>query len=189
MTSPHRIATVETDTEYRAIEATLLESARGRWFLAEHGRRARRMDNALLEDALARLKTSLREPTALLTQLAAEVELIRGLVQQARTTLVQRDAAPSAGDTAAERVEPTVQRLLRLAEDVHELTWTLQGREGRDFDQGTCEQIARQAAAMYALSAHQGAATEAKLDSLRGLDAAERRLAALIDMIGHEARG
>ena len=59
----HRLShaqTPETDDEYRAIEAALLESARGRWFLAEHGRRARRLDSALLEDAIGRLQTSLR---------------------------------------------------------------------------------------------------------------------------------
>ena len=28
----------DIETEYRSIEAALLESARGRWFLAEHGR-------------------------------------------------------------------------------------------------------------------------------------------------------
>ena len=61
----HRLApanAVETDDEYRAIEAALLESARGRWFLAEHGRRARRFDSALLDDAIGRLQSSLRQP-------------------------------------------------------------------------------------------------------------------------------
>ena len=29
----------DPEGEYRAIESALLESARGRWFLAEHGRR------------------------------------------------------------------------------------------------------------------------------------------------------
>ena len=37
---------VNPETEYRAIEAALLESARGRWFLAEHSRRARRIGAA-----------------------------------------------------------------------------------------------------------------------------------------------
>ena len=187
---PQRETADETDQEYRAIEATLLGSARGRWFLAEHGRRARRMDSVLLEDALARLKTSLREPTGLLMQLAAEIELVRDAVATARASLMQRDGAATSGRTSeAPAGAPVVQRLLRLAEDMHELTWTLQGREGRDFDQGTCEQIARQAASMYALSVLQGGHTEARLDVAARLDAAERRLAALLDMIGHEAVG
>ena len=62
----------DSETEYRTIESALLESARGRWFLAEHGRRARRLDSALLEDAIGRLQTSLRQPPALLGQLQAD---------------------------------------------------------------------------------------------------------------------
>ena len=69
---------VDTETEYRAIEATLLETVRGRWFLAEHGRRARRLDSALLEDAIRRLQASLREPPALLGQLKGEIEAVQG---------------------------------------------------------------------------------------------------------------
>ena len=64
---------VESEDEYRTIESALLESARGRWFLAEHGRRARRLDSALLEDAIGRLQTSLRQPPALLDQLQGEI--------------------------------------------------------------------------------------------------------------------
>jgi hypothetical protein len=39
---PHAPTGFDNDTEYRAIEQALLETPRGRWFLAEHGRRARR---------------------------------------------------------------------------------------------------------------------------------------------------
>lgn len=35
---------VEPEQEYRAIERALVETARGRWFLRQHGRRARRLD-------------------------------------------------------------------------------------------------------------------------------------------------
>jgi hypothetical protein len=72
----------DSETEYRAIEAALLESARGRWLLAEHGRRARRLDSALFEDAIVRLQSSLRQPPALLVrpavrQLVFSVPLVR----------------------------------------------------------------------------------------------------------------
>lgn len=52
----------DSEAEYRAIEQTLLGTARGRWFLAEHGRRARRLDMTLLEDAIGRLSSSLTQP-------------------------------------------------------------------------------------------------------------------------------
>ena len=38
---------LDVEQEYRAIEAALLDNPRGRWFLAEHGRRSRRLDSVL----------------------------------------------------------------------------------------------------------------------------------------------
>ena len=80
MQQPSLNTVFDAEREYLAIESALLESARGRWFLAEHGRRARRLDSALLEDAIGRLKTSLREPPALLGQLKFEIEQICAFV-------------------------------------------------------------------------------------------------------------
>jgi len=80
----------DTETEYRAIEATLLETVRGRWFLAEHGRRARRLDGALLEDAIRRLQASLREPPALLGQLKSEIETVKARLAETRAELMAR---------------------------------------------------------------------------------------------------
>lgn len=67
----------DSEAEYRSIEATLLATARGRWFLAEHGRRARRVDNALLQDAMSRLTASLREPTALAERLKSQLNFVQ----------------------------------------------------------------------------------------------------------------
>ena len=80
----------DTETEYRAIETTLLETARGRWFLAEHGRRARRLDSTLLDDAIKRLQSTLREPPALLGQLKAEIEAIKAQMAETRATLLAK---------------------------------------------------------------------------------------------------
>jgi hypothetical protein len=179
---PQRTPPLDADDEYRAIEATLLETARGRWFLAEHGRRARRLDNALLEDALSRLKSSLREPLALIERLTLELAAAQRLIAAAREELM---AKPNSGAVGADA--PATAQLLGLAEDVHVLTWSLQGREGIDFDQATCEQIARRAAALYALSGHQARKTEVKREILDKLEDAERRLARLGDSLTLEA--
>lgn len=45
-----------TDTEYDAIEAAMLETARGRWFLAEFARRNRTADTNMLLGAIERLE-------------------------------------------------------------------------------------------------------------------------------------
>src|SRR4051794_6283773 len=45
-----------SEAEYEAIESTVAQSARGRWFLAEYGRRSRTMDTQALLGAICRLE-------------------------------------------------------------------------------------------------------------------------------------
>ena len=184
---PQRSAVTDFDQEYRAIEVTLLDTARGRWFLAEHGRRARRLDNALLEDALHRLKSSLGPPTALVDRVRTELTAVREELAALRTALTARPPVMPTADGATPAQPSPVQKILEAAENVHELAWTLQGREGQDFNQRTCEDIGRQVVAIYALSRAQAAQTEATGDLIAKLTAADQRLAALIDTLANEA--
>jgi hypothetical protein len=177
----HRLSTTapdESEPEYRAIEAALLESARGRWFLAEHGRRARRLDSALLEDAIGRLQTSLRQPPALLGQLQSEIETLRGYLAETRIALLSRPA--TAGD-ASQAVQP--QAILKAAEDIHDIAWSLQANP---FDPKGCEEIARNAGRLYAMSQSQAIESERALRTAAALDAASGRLEAMLETVAHE---
>ena len=136
----------DSETEYRTIESALLESARGRWFLAEHGRRARRLDSALLEDAIGRLQTSLRQPPALLGQLQAEIETLKAHIAETRASLLAKPANGDGGDT------PPQHEILKAAEDIHDIAWSLQANP---FDPKGCEEIARNASRLYVLSQSQ----------------------------------
>lgn len=78
------------------------------------------------------------------------------------------------------------QSILQASEQVHELAWTLQGREGRDFDQRTFEQIARQVVALYAMARQQSSELEHRQDLLGKLAIAEERIGALLDAVDHE---
>lgn len=176
-------AVFDTDKEYRAIESALLESARGRWFLAEHGRRARRLDGAMLEEAIGRLQSSIRQPPALLGQLKTEIEELTAFVSETRSELLARPAAQSAGDTAAAAPRATVSGILKAAEDMHEAAWSLQAR---DIDPEGCAAIARSAAAIYALSHQQAVESSRALRLSQALEMALRRLSALRDTIMHE---
>jgi len=176
------VAHQETDEEYRAIETALLESARGRWFLAEHGRRARRLDSALLEDAIGRLQTSLRQPPALLDQLDAEIGEIRMHVLALRDELlarpVQKISGTDAGPSAA-------QLMLKATEDLHEIAWGLQANP---FDPKGCEMIARHAAGIYTLSQEQAAHSERTLAITAALEQVAGRIDAVMSTISHERR-
>jgi hypothetical protein len=172
---------VNNEQEYRAIEAALLDNPRGRWFLAEHGRRARRLDSAMLEEAIGRLQQSLRQPPALLGQLHGEIEGLKQFLRDAKSKLIAKPAPrsdKSGSDAPADGI-------LRAAEDLHELAWTLQSN---DINADACEKIARQASAIYALSLRQALEAERTMKLAAALDTACARLSAVLETIGHESQ-
>ncbi len=167
----------DSETEYRAIEAALLESARGRWFLAEHGRRARRLDSALLDDAINRLQTSLRQPPALLGQLRSEIEALKVHLAETRTSLLAKVAPANDGAHA-----PT-HSILKAAEEIHDIAWSLQANP---FDPKGCEEIARNAGRLYVLSQSQAIESQRTLKTADAIDAAALRLEAMLETVIHE---
>lgn len=184
MHSLHVAGTDDLETEYRAIEAALLESARGRWFLAEHGRRARRLDSALLEDAIGRLETSLRQPPALLGQLKSEIEKLRHQIGQTRTDLLSRPNPASDGQTTEDAVSTHAPHsILKAAEDIHDIAWALQANP---FDPKGCEAIARNAGRLYVLSQTHAIESQRALAVAGALDDAARKLEAMLETVMHE---
>ena len=172
----------DLDQEYRAIEAALLETARGRWFLAEHGRRARRLDSALLEDAIGRLETSLRQPPALLGQLKSEIEDLKRQLASTRSGLMAKPAVthdPATGEASP----PAAVSMLKAAEDIHDIAWSLQANP---FDPKGCEEIARNAGRLYVLSQSHAIQSERTLKVASALDAAAARLDAMLETVLHE---
>jgi len=49
-----------SEADYEAIEAAVMETARGRWFLAEYARRNRHADTTMLLKALDRIEAVVR---------------------------------------------------------------------------------------------------------------------------------
>lgn len=186
MTSPEIELPLDTEREYRAIEATLLETARGRWFLAEHSRRSRRIESGQLEDALALLKSSMREPPALLGRLQTELDQIVTLLDKTRRELVLRQSShPSsaAGSTASGSGQ--VMGLLKAAEDLHEAVWSLQSRQ---MDPQLCEEISRQTAAIFTLTARQAQEAQRVTQFTEALDLIAQRVTGALETVIHEAR-
>ena len=183
MQQPTPKAAFDAEREYRAIEATLLESARGRWFLAEHGRRARRLDSALLEEAIGRLQNSLRQPPALLGQLQFEIEGLKAFVAETRMALVARSVPAAAPSRADGQPQSATTGIIKAAEDMHEAAWRLQAHE---IDPQNCEAIARNAAQIYALAQQQAVESQRALMLADALEQALTRLSGLAETIAHE---
>ena len=175
----------DPETEYRAIETALLESARGRWFLAEHSRRARRLDSAVLQDAIGRLQSSLRDPPALLSQLRNEIVSLQKLLRETRSALVTKPRSHDGDSSGVAALTSGPDGILAAAEGIHELAWTLHSQE---ISVDTCERIARQASSIYALSVRHAAESERVQQLTVSLDAALGRLDGLLETIGHEAQ-
>ncbi|MEQ1718807.1 MAG: hypothetical protein ABL907_22940, partial [Hyphomicrobium sp.] len=150
-------------------------------FLAEHGRRARRLDSALLEDAIGRLQTSLRQPPALLDQLQGELIELKAHINVMREELLARPQGASAKSEAASGTAPRT--MLKAAEDLHEIAWSLQANP---FDPKGCEEIARNAARLYTLSQDQAAHSERTLGITASLETAMQRVDAVLETIAHE---
>lgn len=193
----HAIAAHDSEKEYRTIEQTLLGTARGRWFLAEHGRRSRRLDSMLLEDAIGRLSSSLSQPPPVLATLRTELEKLSDFIAVTKSTMLTKSTARQPGPqkvadrdwgdapdvTSDDEVATPVARMLRMAEDIHELTWTLQAEE---LSPESCEAIGRHASMLYAMSRQQAMESERTLQFAKVLDDAANRMSILIDTLVHE---
>lgn len=175
----------EADEEYRAIETALLETPRGRWFLAEFGRRSRRLDSRLLDEAIQQLHTSLRDPPALLSVLRSDVERLRGFIASQRKELAAGTSARVTSGNPAGTVTAAA-NMLTAAEDLHALVWSMREQiPSADF----CEAIARQASRIYAMSHAQASESERAHQFTAALDEAYDRLSALLETIAFEMQG
>lgn len=173
---------LDTEEEYRAIEAAMLDTARGRWFLAEHSRRSRRMESDQLEQALTQFKSSLRSPPALLGRLQTELDQIKAMIKDTRSGLMAREVA--AGDDQANE-RPASARLLQAAEALHESIWSLQAR---DIDEGLCQEIGRQTAAIFALTARQAQESRRVAKLAEALDQIAVRVSGALETVLHELK-
>ncbi len=189
MTDHNLIGSLHADEEYRAIETALLESPRGRWFLAEHGRRSRRVDAQVLDDVILRLQASLREPPALLSVLRSDVERLRGFVSDQRQEMAASASQMLTQNPNGHPVDASAHHavnMLTAAEDLHALVWSLRDQvPNPDF----CEAIARQASRIYAMSHAQAVESGRAAQFTAALDETYQRLSALLETILYELKG
>ena len=102
-------ASLPTQADYDAISGAFMETARGRWFLAEYARRNRNVDTATVLDAVGRIERTLAEqkqttaPTNapdLLPVVTAILAAARGGVEAAFAKLNVEDALAPARKSA-----------------------------------------------------------------------------------------
>jgi hypothetical protein len=100
MSSPESDADASARAQYEAIESAVMETPRGRWFLAEYARRHRHADTGMLLAAMAKLeqaigqeKSTPKDSGSALASLAADIKATRTAIAAVRSDRVP-DAPP-----------------------------------------------------------------------------------------------
>jgi hypothetical protein len=118
------------EADFESIEAAVMETARGRWFLAEYARRCRAEDNARLLSAVDRLENAAAAARAEEASARLSADRAEGLVRQLaellqtgqnsplgreESTAPASDGEPSAPRTPAKgSIEARLQALVRF---------------------------------------------------------------------------
>jgi chemotaxis protein CheZ len=182
-----------SEADYEAIEAAVVETNRGRWFLAEYARRNRHADTKMLLTAIDRLEAAIRgertaesvdrirfdlvEMAKAIARTKAEIAAIKPDVEQTG----KFGEATEELDSIVSTTEAATSEILAAAEQVQEVAWTL--RE-QGLDPEVCDLLDARATAIYTACSFQdltGQRTRKVIQVLRYL---EGRINAMIDIWG-----
>jgi chemotaxis protein CheZ len=182
-----------SEADYDLIEAAVMETGRGRWFLAEYARRNRQSDTMTLLGAIDRLGAAIRgEPSAQsVDRIRLDLfEMAKAIARtKAEIAAIKPDVEDSGkfGEVTAEldsivqATETATSDILAAAEQVQEIAWTL--RE-QGIEHEVCDLINAKATDIYTACAFQdltGQRTGKVIQVLRYL---EGRINAMIDIWG-----
>lgn len=185
-----RSVTVLSAEDYEAIEAAVMETARGRWFLMEYARRNRHADTNLLLDALSRLERSIGRPAATGSdfRLRRDLSDMADSIQQTKRDIARsiaessRDARLPPAETVFDEVVNLAERAdteaFNAAEHVQEIAWSL--REGVQ-SQDLCDDLDRHAIEIYRASNQHALTTNRVRTILTVLRTMESRLQDMVE--------
>lgn len=182
-----------TEADYEAIESAVMETARGRWFLAEYARRNRTADTTMLLKALERIEAAVQgshtvepvdrirfdlvEMSKAIARTKAEIAAIKPDVEHQG----KFGEASEELDSVVQTTEAATSEILACAERIQEMAWTLreQGVEGE-----VCDLLDAKATEIYTACSFQdltGQRTRKVIGVLRYL---EERINAMIRIWG-----
>jgi chemotaxis protein CheZ len=184
-----------SEADYEAIESAVVETMRGRWFLAEYARRNRHADTKMLLVALDRIEASLRGEGSVETMDRIRFDIVEMAKAIARTkaeiAAIKPDAthqgrfgeAEEELDSIVLATEAATSDILAAAEQIQEIAWTLR-EQGMEAE--VCDLLDSKATDVYTACSFQdltGQRTEKVIKVLRHL---ESRINAMISIWGLE---
>src|ERR1043165_625803 len=182
-----------SEADYEAIEAAVMETARGRWFLAEYARRNRHADTTMLLKALDRIEGAMRGERSVEPVERIRFDLVEMSKAIARTKAEIASIKPDADhhgkfgeasaelDSVVQATEAATSDILACAERIQEMAWTL--RE-QGVDASVCDLLDAKATEVYTACSFQdltGQRTRKVIGVLRYL---EDRINAMIAIWG-----
>ena len=147
-----------SDADYEMIATAVLETARGRWFLAEHAKRNRQADTRLVLDAIEKLERSIASRSDGIEPDRVRVDLVEMMNAITRTKAEIAAIRPTPDnpshfghasselDAIVDTTEKATSDILAAAERVQEIAWTL--RE-QGVDASVCDLIDAHATEVY----------------------------------------
>lgn len=151
ITPPSRLAPVSlAEADYGAIEQAVMETARGRWFLAEYAKRNRHSDTVAVLDAIGKLESAVAVPrsTPDVDRVRMEIREMAHAIARTKAEIAAIkpegvDAGTGHFEDASVELDAIVQAtatatgdILSAAETIQEIAWTLRemGAEGEVCD-------------------------------------------------------
>jgi hypothetical protein len=182
-----------SEADYGAIEAAVLETARGRWFLREFARRNRTADTLVLLDAMSRLEQAVAAERS-----AQDLDRLRfDLVEMAKAIALTKTeiaalhpadqpyshlvVASEALDGITRTTERATSDILDAAEQIQEAAWTLR-EEGANAP--LCDKLDRRATEIYTACSFQDVTAQRTSRIIHTLRYLEGRINAMIDIWG-----
>jgi hypothetical protein len=184
-----RAVTTVSETDYDVIEAAVMETERGRWFLREYARRNRNADTEVLlgaierlEQAVAgeraaqdvgRLRASLKEMATAISRTKVDIASLHEVEQEHSHLFVASEAL----DAITRQTEQATSDILAAAEQIQESAWTLR-EDGANPT--LCDSLDRRATDIYTACSFQDLTAQRIAKIIQTLRYLEGRINAMI---------
>jgi hypothetical protein len=189
MPAPSTLPQPLSESDYEAIEAAVMETTRGRWFLTEYARRNRTADTRQILTAIERLENMMGGERASLGLERVRVDLMEMARAIARTKteiaalrpngegIGHLEEATEALDAIVRTTERATSDILESAEAIQEAAWTL--RE-TDADSRLCDILDQRATDIYTACSFQDLTAQRTVKVVQALRYLEGRVAAMM---------
>ena len=144
-----------SEEDYQSIQEAVMETARGRWFLAEYARRNRVSDTDKVLSAIEGVKSYIsreHEPSDVI-QMRLNIVDMTQKIEQIKTEVANTDqSSPNISDAQGElnvvldETETATSTILTSAEQIQGLGWEIRERGGSDTE---CDKIDELATEIY----------------------------------------